>query len=116
MCSIGADSAAQCRADRLCVRLFTMMRRKLSLHFTLRFPGILFIIGAEHRDHTYSATGIAPGPLTLDERALHSFPVLGCGFRIAPRLRGIAEAQVVDGAEKLREFLKIHAHLKHQLA
>ena len=97
-----------------------MMRNrgtKRSLHLALGGTGIVFVSRVEHRDHGDGATAIASGPLALDQRALHRFPVLGRWFRSAYGLDGIAVAGViVYGAEKLSEFLKIHAHLKHKLA
>ena len=55
-------------------------RVKSSLHLALRLPRILVIVGVEHRDHGYGAAGIEPGPLTLDQRGLHRFPVIAVAF------------------------------------
>jgi len=57
------------RPDRPYVRPLAMMRNQVansSPHLTLRFPRILVIVGVEHRDHSYRATRIPPGPVTLD--------------------------------------------------
>src|SRR5579863_8322905 len=63
----------------LCGRFFAMMRNEgmyLCAHFAFRLLGLLVIVRVKHRDHGYRTSGIAPRPVTLDECALHGFPVL----------------------------------------
>src|SRR5271167_2880464 len=83
--------AKRCKAPlgRLRARLLAMMHRrmKFGLHLALRLAGILRIVGREHRDDGYRASAVAAGPLTLDERELHGFPVLALAFKAALWLR-----------------------------
>ena len=108
------------RPQRRCRRPFMMMLYRGAedkLHAPLRSNRIPGIIGVEHGDYRCGPIGVASGPLTVDERVLHCFPVLSFRWNTAVGLRqGAITYVTVHGAKKLNELLEIHTHLKYQLA
>jgi len=95
-------------------------RAKHCAYAPFRDSRFLHILWIEHGDHRDGADAIKPRPLALNQRLLHSLPVLriaGDGVARKGRRTGLASIGVaVNQAKKLTEFLEVDSHLIHQLA